>query len=98
MNGLKQQAQEAIEEPVESGAERGLQVAVYGHSDLVVDAGRGRRQTRNRASGRLGYPLLRLLDRQGCDRGRGPDRDRLQPDQRHGRRLACIGHAVEIKR
>ncbi len=38
MNDIQQQAQEAIEQLVESGAERGLQVAVYRHSDLVVDA------------------------------------------------------------
>ncbi len=38
MNDIQQQVQEAIEQLVESGAERGLQVAVYRHSDLVVDA------------------------------------------------------------
>src|SRR5215210_945605 len=38
MNDLQQQVQEAIDELVESGAERGLQVAVYRHGDLVVDA------------------------------------------------------------
>jgi CubicO group peptidase (beta-lactamase class C family) len=38
MNDIQQQVQEAIDQLVESGAERGLQVAVYRHGDLVVDA------------------------------------------------------------
>jgi pimeloyl-ACP methyl ester carboxylesterase len=38
MNDLQQQVQEAIDELVESGAERGLQVAVYRHGEPVVDA------------------------------------------------------------
>jgi CubicO group peptidase (beta-lactamase class C family) len=38
MNELQQQVQEAIDRLVESGAERGLQVAVYRHGKLVVDA------------------------------------------------------------
>ncbi len=38
MNDLQQQVQEAIDGLVESGAERGLQVAVYRHSEPVVDA------------------------------------------------------------
>lgn len=38
MNDLQQQVQDAIDELVESGAERGLQVAVYRHGELVVDA------------------------------------------------------------
>ena len=38
MNDTQHQVQEAIDEKVESGAERGLQVAVYRHGDLVVDA------------------------------------------------------------
>src|ERR687894_3036619 len=38
MNYTQQQVQEAIDQLVESGAERGLQVAVYRHGDLVVDA------------------------------------------------------------
>ncbi|MDQ3643447.1 MAG: beta-lactamase family protein [Actinomycetota bacterium] len=38
MNDLQQQVQEAIDRLVESGAERGLQVAVYRHGELVVDA------------------------------------------------------------
>jgi CubicO group peptidase (beta-lactamase class C family) len=35
---VQTQVQEAIDRLVESGAERGLQVAVYRHGDLVVDA------------------------------------------------------------
>jgi CubicO group peptidase (beta-lactamase class C family) len=38
MNDLQQQIQEAIDGLVESGAERGLQVAVYRHGEPVVDA------------------------------------------------------------
>ncbi|MDQ3783739.1 MAG: beta-lactamase family protein [Actinomycetota bacterium] len=38
MNELQQRVQEAIDELVESGAERGLQVAVYRHGEPVVDA------------------------------------------------------------
>jgi CubicO group peptidase (beta-lactamase class C family) len=38
MKDLQQQVQEAIDGLVESGAERGLQVAVYRRGDLVVDA------------------------------------------------------------
>jgi CubicO group peptidase (beta-lactamase class C family) len=38
MSDLQQQVQETIDGLVESGAERGLQVAVYRHGDLVVDA------------------------------------------------------------
>ena len=38
MNGLQQQVQEAIDRLVESGAERGLQVAVYRNGEPVVDA------------------------------------------------------------
>jgi len=38
MNDLQQQVQEAIDGLVESGAERGLQVAVYRHGEQVVDA------------------------------------------------------------
>jgi CubicO group peptidase (beta-lactamase class C family) len=38
MNGIQNQVQEAIDRLVESGAERGLQVAVYRHGELVVDA------------------------------------------------------------
>jgi len=38
MNGLQRQIQEAIDGLVASGAERGLQVAVYLHGEQVVDA------------------------------------------------------------
>ncbi len=38
MNGVQQRVQEAIDRLVESGAERGLQVAVYRHGEPVVDA------------------------------------------------------------
>jgi CubicO group peptidase (beta-lactamase class C family) len=38
MKDLQQQVQQAIEELVESGAERGLQVSVYRHGEPVVDA------------------------------------------------------------
>jgi CubicO group peptidase (beta-lactamase class C family) len=38
MNDMQQQVQEAIDHLIESGVERGLQVAVYWHGDLVVDA------------------------------------------------------------
>ena len=38
MNDLQQQVQEAIDRLIESGAERGLQVAVYRHGEQVVDA------------------------------------------------------------
>ena len=37
MNDLQQQVQQAIDGLVESGAQRGLQVAVYWRGDLVVD-------------------------------------------------------------
>ena len=37
MTDIQKQVQEAIDELVESGAERGLQVAVYRYGDLVVD-------------------------------------------------------------
>jgi len=38
MNGLQKQVQSAIDELVESGAERGIQVAVYRRGEQVVDA------------------------------------------------------------
>ena len=38
MNDVQQPVQEAIDRSVESGAERGLQVAVYRHGEPVVDA------------------------------------------------------------
>ena len=38
MNDLQKQVQEAVDRLVESGAERGLQVAVYRHGEPVVDA------------------------------------------------------------
>jgi hypothetical protein len=38
MNGLQQRVQAAVDHLVESGAERGLQVAVYRHGESVVDA------------------------------------------------------------
>jgi CubicO group peptidase (beta-lactamase class C family) len=38
MNDIQQRVQEAIDHLVASGAERGLQVAVYRHGQLVVDA------------------------------------------------------------
>ncbi|MFL5803407.1 MAG: serine hydrolase domain-containing protein [Roseiflexaceae bacterium] len=38
MSDMQKQVQHAIDQLVESGAERGLQVAVYRHGDLVVDA------------------------------------------------------------
>jgi len=38
MNDLQQQVQEAVDRLVESGAERGLQVAVYRDGEPVVDA------------------------------------------------------------
>ncbi len=38
MNNIQQQVQEAINGLVESGAERGLQVAVYRHGEQVIDA------------------------------------------------------------
>jgi CubicO group peptidase (beta-lactamase class C family) len=38
MNDIQQHVQQAIDQLVESGAERGLQVAVYRQGDLVVDA------------------------------------------------------------
>lgn len=38
MKDLQQQVEEAIDELVESGAERGLQVSVYQHGEEVVDA------------------------------------------------------------
>src|SRR3712207_3325804 len=38
VNELQQQVQQAIDELVESGAERGLQVAVYRHGEQIVDA------------------------------------------------------------
>jgi CubicO group peptidase (beta-lactamase class C family) len=41
MKDLQDRVQEAIDQLVESGAERGVQVAVYQHGDLVVDAAAG---------------------------------------------------------
>jgi CubicO group peptidase (beta-lactamase class C family) len=38
MNDIQTQVQEAVDQLVESGAERGLQVAVYRHGEQVVDA------------------------------------------------------------
>jgi len=38
MSDLQKQVQKAIDDLVESGAERGIQVAVYRHGELVVDA------------------------------------------------------------
>jgi CubicO group peptidase (beta-lactamase class C family) len=50
MNEIQQHIQEAIDQLVESGAERGLQVAVYHNGGLVVDAVAG---IADPASGRL---------------------------------------------
>src|SRR5690349_5331042 len=50
MTDIQQQVQQAIDELVESGAERGLQVAVYRNGELVVDAVAGIAEV---ASGRL---------------------------------------------
>src|SRR3712207_8576721 len=38
MNDIQKQVQTAIDDLVESGAERGLQVAVYRHGEPVADA------------------------------------------------------------
>src|SRR5436309_1441878 len=38
MTDVQKRVPEAIDELVESGAERGVQVAVYRHGELVVDA------------------------------------------------------------
>jgi predicted amidohydrolase YtcJ len=38
VSDVQRQVQEAIDQLVESGAERGLQVAVYRHGDQIVDA------------------------------------------------------------
>ena len=38
MNEIQNQVQQAVDRLVESGAERGLQVAVYRHGELIVDA------------------------------------------------------------
>jgi CubicO group peptidase (beta-lactamase class C family) len=38
MNDVQRRVQDAIDHLVASGAERGLQVAVYRHGQLVVDA------------------------------------------------------------
>lgn len=38
MNGVQQQVQQEIDQLVQSGAERGMQVAAYRHGELVVDA------------------------------------------------------------
>lgn len=53
MNDLQQQVQQAIDGLVESGAERGLQVAVYWRGDLVVDTVAG---VADPATGRLVTP------------------------------------------
>ena len=53
MNDLQQQVQQAIDGLVESGTERGLQVAVYQRGDLVVDTVAG---VADQASGRLVTP------------------------------------------
>ena len=53
MNDLQQQVQEAIDGLVESGTERGLQVAVYRHGEPVVDAVAG---VANHETGRLVTP------------------------------------------
>src|SRR4028119_1480682 len=37
MNDIQEQVQETVDRLVESGAERGLQIAVYHHGELVVD-------------------------------------------------------------
>jgi CubicO group peptidase (beta-lactamase class C family) len=50
MNDLQKQVQEAIDRLVESGAETGVQVAVYRHGGLVVDAVAG---VADAATGRL---------------------------------------------
>jgi CubicO group peptidase (beta-lactamase class C family) len=50
MSDMQKQVQHAIDQLVETGAERGLQVAVYRHGDLVVDAVAG---VADAATGRL---------------------------------------------
>ncbi len=50
MSDAQQQVQDAIDQLVEAGTERGIQVAVYRGPDLVVDAGAG---IADAASGRL---------------------------------------------
>jgi hypothetical protein len=46
VNDLQQQVQQAVDRLVELGTERGVQVAVYRHGDLVVDAVAGWRTRR----------------------------------------------------
>jgi CubicO group peptidase (beta-lactamase class C family) len=53
MNDVQQQVQKAIDQLVESGAERGLQVAVYRHGEQMVDAVAG---IADPATGRLVAP------------------------------------------
>src|SRR5215210_2899397 len=53
MRDLQQEIQEAIDGMVESGAERGLQVAVYQHGEQVADAVAG---VADPESGRLVTP------------------------------------------
>jgi Beta-lactamase len=69
---MENEVQSTMDRLVESGAERGIQVAVYRNGEQVVDAVAG---IADPASGRLvtsATPLLQLLDLQGRDGHLGP--------------------------
>ena len=92
MSDIQRRVQEAIDGLVASGAERGVQVAVYRHGEQVVDAVAG---VADPATGRpvtAGHAVLLLLDRQGRGRDRGPSARRARPLRlRHADSRAVAG-------
>ena len=87
MSDVRQQVQQAIDQLVESGAERGLQVAVYRHGEQVVDAVAG---VADPATGRPVASDTVFYNRHPArHHGRGPVR--LGQDvRRHRRRRAEV--------
>ncbi|RCG23959.1 class A beta-lactamase-related serine hydrolase [Sphaerisporangium album] len=106
MSDLQQQVQNTIDELVESGAERGLQVAVYKDGDLVVDAVAGTDPATGRAitsdtpiySSSTGKSLtsavVHVLAEQGVFSYDTPISEVWPEFAAHGKQAATIRHAL----
>jgi CubicO group peptidase (beta-lactamase class C family) len=106
-NDLQQQVQEAIDELVATGAERGLQVAVYRHGELVVDAvagvadpATGRRVTSDTpffsfSIGKgVASTVLHVLAERGALRYDTPIVELWPEFGAHGKETATVRHAL----
>jgi CubicO group peptidase (beta-lactamase class C family) len=82
IENLQQQIQGAIDEMVESGTERGLQVAVYRDGEQVVDAVAGLADPetgRPVASDTPFYAYATTRPLRNCGRSSGPTAKRARP-------------------